>query len=184
MADEVQEQKRELTPKQRAFVNFYVGEARGNATKAARLAGYAGEDEVLRSVGHENLTKLHIRQAISERTSEYAMSPEEILAEYADIARNSSVVPFVDNETFGKPTLMLADKDGKLRPEARFIKKVTVTTDSVAVEVYDRVTALDRLAKYHGLTPDKLRLEIEDVTQLSDDELRDIAAGKTVRSER
>ena len=61
---------RKLTPKQRAFVDAYTGEARGNATEAARMAGYRGNDTTLGSVGAENLTKPAIRNAISAATAE------------------------------------------------------------------------------------------------------------------
>lgn len=56
-----------LTPKQQAFVDAYMGEARGNATEAARRAGYRGSDAVLASVGAENLRKPQIAEAIAER---------------------------------------------------------------------------------------------------------------------
>lgn len=54
-----------LTPKQQRFVEAYCGEAKGNATEAARLAGYAGNDVTLRAVAHENLTKPHIAATIA-----------------------------------------------------------------------------------------------------------------------
>ena len=57
-----------LSHKQQRFVELYVGEANGNATEAARLAGYRGSDNTLRSVGSENLTKPAIREAIREAT--------------------------------------------------------------------------------------------------------------------
>jgi len=42
-----------LTIKQQKFVDSYSG----NATEAARLAGYAGNDTTLASIGNENLRK-------------------------------------------------------------------------------------------------------------------------------
>lgn len=54
---------KKLTGKQRKFVEFY----QGNATEAARLAGYKGTDLTLRQIGHQNLTKLYISQAIKAR---------------------------------------------------------------------------------------------------------------------
>jgi len=42
-----------LTEKQRAFVEAYMGEAEGNATRAAELAGYQGGENTLSSVGSE-----------------------------------------------------------------------------------------------------------------------------------
>jgi phage terminase small subunit len=38
----------ELTTKQRLFVEAFIGAANGNATEAARLAGYQGSDDTLR----------------------------------------------------------------------------------------------------------------------------------------
>ena len=45
--------------RQRRFVEAYVGRARGNATEAARIAGYSDE-----SYGREVLTKTHVLKAI------------------------------------------------------------------------------------------------------------------------
>lgn len=52
-----------LTPKQQRFVEAYVG----NATDAARIAGYAGDDATLGQVGYENMKRPEIVQAIKER---------------------------------------------------------------------------------------------------------------------
>lgn len=52
-----------LTTKQLKFVECYAG----NATEAARLAGYKGNDVTLQSVGKENLRKPLIVQAIKAR---------------------------------------------------------------------------------------------------------------------
>jgi phage terminase small subunit len=56
-----------LTEKQRAFVEAYMGEAEGNATEAARMAGYSGNDNTLSTVGAENLRKPKIRAEIRDR---------------------------------------------------------------------------------------------------------------------
>lgn len=61
---------RRLTAKQLAFVEAYMGETDGNATEAARLAGYAGNDNTLASVGAENLRKPAILQEITIRQRE------------------------------------------------------------------------------------------------------------------
>ena len=55
-----------LSPKQEAFVSAYIGAAHGNATEAARIAGYQGTDAVLRSIASENLTKPNIQERIAE----------------------------------------------------------------------------------------------------------------------
>ena len=57
-----------LTPKQEKFVEVYV--ATGNATEAARTAGYSGSDETLRSIGHQNLGKPLIADRVRARRAE------------------------------------------------------------------------------------------------------------------
>jgi len=54
---------RPLTPKQQKFADFFDG----NATQAARDAGYKGNDKTLSVVGSENLAKPNILQAILDR---------------------------------------------------------------------------------------------------------------------
>ncbi len=53
-----------LTLKQARFVRAYLGDAAGNATEAARRAGYAGNDHTLAAVGSENLRKPAVAAAI------------------------------------------------------------------------------------------------------------------------
>lgn len=78
-----------LTTKQRLFVEAYIGEARGNATEAARRAGYKGNDVTLGAVGAENLRKPQIRALCEERVQEAAMTADEWLQEVAELARSA-----------------------------------------------------------------------------------------------
>lgn len=70
-----------LTLKQQAFTNYYIETQ--NATKAAKLAGYAGNDVTLGQVGAENLKKPQIKAEIDrilKERSEYSIaSAEEVL---------------------------------------------------------------------------------------------------------
>jgi len=59
-----------LTRKQIKFVEAFMGEAEGDATAAARLAGYNATGSVLRNIGCENLQKPNIAAAIAERVAE------------------------------------------------------------------------------------------------------------------
>lgn len=54
-----------LTPKQKDFAEYYI--TCGNATEAARKAGYKGNSVTLGSVGAENLKKPQIAQYIAKR---------------------------------------------------------------------------------------------------------------------
>jgi phage terminase small subunit len=58
--------KRELTLKQQKFVAYYSG----NGADAARKAGYSGDENVLKSIAFENLTKPYIRAAIKKRNDD------------------------------------------------------------------------------------------------------------------
>jgi phage terminase small subunit len=57
-----------LTERERRFVEAYMGAAAGNATKAARLAGYSAT--TARKQGSRLVTKGHIRAAIRERAND------------------------------------------------------------------------------------------------------------------
>jgi len=59
-----------LTEKQRKFVEAYLGEANGNGTKAAEIAGYGGDTKTLGITAVKNLRKINIRKAIDERTKD------------------------------------------------------------------------------------------------------------------
>lgn len=63
--------KDNLTVKQAAFVDHYII-CHGNATEAARRAGYKGNDNTLKEVGRQNLLKPAIASAIQKR-----MQPEK-----------------------------------------------------------------------------------------------------------
>lgn len=54
-----------MTPKQKAFADHYI--KTGNATEAARQAGYRGDDASLATIGWENLRKHEISEYIAER---------------------------------------------------------------------------------------------------------------------
>lgn len=91
--------EKKLTPKQQAFVNAYTGPARGNATEAARMAGYKGSPNTLRVVGAENLTKPAIAEAIhaaeSITRSRAIADREEIQELLTSIARGEGLEPHV-----------------------------------------------------------------------------------------
>jgi len=74
-----------LSIKQQKFVDAYLGEAAGNGTKAAQLAGYRGSTQTLKAVASENLTKPDIAREIQECLST-VMTSETVLEELSQIA--------------------------------------------------------------------------------------------------
>lgn len=157
-----------LTAKQRLFVTFYIA-CNMNGTKAARLAGYAGNDNTLATVAHENLTKPKIRSAIDDVLDRMAMPATEVIARLTAMARGSIEDVLETVEEDGK-TRVTGAIDLQAAYEARklgLVKKATITerefagitTRTIKVELHDAKAALDTLARYHGLLLDRLKVE-------------------------
>lgn len=118
-----------LRLKQQLFVEAYVGVAQGNASKAARKAGYKGNDATLRAIASQNLTKPNIIAAIAERTAKIKniMSRDEVLEELSDIAR-APWQEFLE---------IRHDKDGNII--------------DAQLKLADKIKALDLVGKAHGI---------------------------------
>lgn len=82
-----------LTEKQRRFVEAYMGQACGNATEAARLAGYKGSENTLAQAGRANLRKPQIAAAIVERRDKdpLVLSRVELQELWTRIAKGETV---------------------------------------------------------------------------------------------
>ena len=76
-----------LTPKQKAFADCYI--ECGNATEAARKAGY--KEESCRTIGCQNLTKRNISAYIAERMQAQnearIASADEVLQFFSSVMR-------------------------------------------------------------------------------------------------
>ena len=65
-----------MTQKQTKFIDAYMGEAAGNATEAAKLAGYSKKTAY--SIGQENLKKPEILQEINKRSESDPLTTSRI----------------------------------------------------------------------------------------------------------
>ena len=142
-----------LTNKQRAFIIEYVKDY--NGTQAVIRAGYDVKDENSAAViANENLRKPKILDAIDEYFAPHVMSAKEVLYHLTAIARGD-IGDILDES--GTPDVELA-KANRKTPLIKRIKTKTITTkndniiDSVEFELYDRLSALRELAKFHQLT--------------------------------
>ena len=76
-----------LTPKQKAFADYYI--ECGNATEAARKAGY--KEESCRTIGCQNLTKRNISAYIAARMQAQnearVASADEVLQFFSSVMR-------------------------------------------------------------------------------------------------
>ena len=136
----------EMTPKQERFVEEYLVDL--NATQAAIRAGYS--EQTARVIGHENLTKPDIQQAIQERQAKRSarveLTQDEVvrdLRELRDICMGRKpvrITEVVKNAQLGEVTA----------------REVEV----YALEPTGAGKALDLLGKHLGMFVDK----VEDVT--------------------
>lgn len=156
-----------LSGKQKAFINAYLGTANFNATEAARLAGYAGDDTTLAVVGYENLRKPQIKEAVQTRLSEAAMTADENLMHVGEIARQVISPAFF----FKHEVEIETDEEGneveigrnigldwkKLESHGHLVKSISFTANGPKIELYDRLKALELIGKHHGSFSDTTR---------------------------
>lgn len=132
MTDEPQ---RKLTLKQRRFAEHYVGEAHGNAKRAAALAGYNyGSDDSLKQMGYQLRNNPGVAAAIVEMTEANACSSAQILHELASIAFS----PYNEH-------LEVLMRNGEVI--------------RVKMDLASKVKALELLGKNHKLFTDKVEVE-------------------------
>lgn len=135
--------KGELTPRRKAFVKAYCGEARGNATLAARLAGFKHPKQA----GAELLEQPVVQAAIARRPLRPDIAdPDEVRAQVSAILR--------DPKATNKERLKAAEVLAKVLP-------------GLAVAIKTEVSGPDggpmKVAQVEGLTDEQLEQEIRRV---------------------
>jgi hypothetical protein len=113
---------RVLTVKQQRFIKEYA--RRGNATAAAKEAGYKGNDVTLAAVGYENLNKPQVKSALTQEMTrierEVDYSPMRVrrrldaLSHGAERAEQYGVAVRAE-ELIGKAAGMFVDQSIQLR---------------------------------------------------------------------
>lgn len=163
----------DLTPKQYRFVMAYLGEARGDASKAAQIAGY----QHYKQQGYQTKNQPAVRAAIDKALAERAVTPDEVFHALIDQAR-STIRPFLriergppgENEGGFLPGNVEFDLS---TPEAEacmhLVQELTITKKSgetkdggtwanttIKVKLYSSQAAWTVLARWFGrLGPDK-----------------------------
>lgn len=170
----------ELTLKMRKFCLAFTGEADGNGTQAARLAGYQGNDVTLAAVASENLRKPQIQAFIRQlranaesKASGKILSATEVLAGLTRIAQADPADVF---EADGTLDLQKA----KERGVSHLIKSVNFDKDTgkvTKVELYNSQTAFVDIGRHHKLFTDKVESNLSADAQRQIDALREIARG-------
>lgn len=133
----------QLTEKQARFLRAFVGEAKGNATQAARLAGYRGSDATLRATASRLLRRSGIAAALEEHRRDLEakgiLTRDEILARLASIARGEVEEPHVlqSGEVVYAPP-KFSDRRGALMDAARMMG---LLVDRIEVRAFDGLQA-------------------------------------------
>lgn len=160
----------DLTFKQALFLEYYFKDADQNAMIAAKMAGYKGDNNSLKSVGWQILNKPKVRLLLQSWASQN-ISPDGVISRMAEIA-NGSMGDFIAFSSDGAASFDLnkAREAGKLH----LIKKLEIREDGVRVELHDPQVALFSLAKIFGLYSDRGRMAllVENILRLLPDEYR------------
>src|SRR6267378_4000704 len=152
-----------MTDQQKIFVAAYCGEARFNATEAARIAGYR----------HPNITADSVKRrpevaaAIEERLAQETLKSQEVLQLLTQQA-TGSVGDFVEVYESGVWKFDLNKNKKKLH----LVKKLSQTRDSMSIELYDAQAALIALGRHYKLFTDKQEIDAT-ITETAYDDLSD-----------
>lgn len=123
----------QLTLKQEAFIAAYLGAAHGNATEAARMAGYRQPQ----SQGSRLLKNVEIAARVSQHVAERFATADQVLEKLTEIAMAPSF-EFIE--------VLARDKSG--RPV------------KVRMDLGNQVKALELLGKHHQLFIDKQQIDV------------------------
>lgn len=124
----------QLSTRHELFVAAYVGDAHGNATEAARMAGYQKPAQQ----GSRLLKNAKIAARIAEHVEQAVCRSEDVLKELADVA-------FADWRDFVE--VIARDKTGK--------------PVKVRMDLTNKVKALELLGKYHSLFVERQKIDID-----------------------
>ena len=150
-----------LTLLQSRFIDCYLANG-GNGTRAAREAGYKGDDNVLAVTAYDNLRNPKIMTELNNRMKASAMSSEEVLFRLSQQAQIDA-----------RDLIGLSPDQLKNHPMAAQIKEFEHTVDRIGdimiqekikIKVYDKQAALVHLGKHHGLFRE--RIEVDWVSEL------------------
>ena len=163
-----------LTEKQQRFVDEYLIDL--NATQAAVRAGYSVK--TAKEQGSQNLTKLNVQQAISEKMAERSkrtgVNQDRIVLELAKIAFVNAA-DVIDSED-------ATIKKGATTDDTAAIQSVKVkvipTKEGEGVEreirLNDKLKALELLGKHLGMWNDKMDVNVNIPIVISgEDDLQD-----------
>lgn len=146
-----------MTPRQRAFVEAYLGPAGGNGARAAERAGYRSDNiKSLAATASRLLTCANVQRALERKIGEKFGSPEDVRRSISAIATGNAA-DYLEPDANGKLVISLeklaaAGMLGLLHEikEEGFQAGEVVTIVKRKLKLYDKLRALELLAKLNG----------------------------------
>jgi len=162
-----------LTLKQTRFVLAYLGPANGNATQAAKIAGYS----IPWQAGYETLNSPLVSSVIKRYVSERVMTADECLMRIARIARGSvgEVI-----EVVGKRQFLLDLERAEETGAIDLIEELQhLEGGGVKFKLYSKLKALELIGKHLRLFVEKVehsgKIEVGGFEGWTDQELEEFA---------
>jgi phage terminase small subunit len=160
-----------LTGKQQRFCDEYLIDF--NGTRAAIAAGYS--ENTAAEIASENLTKPNIRTYLSTRQKELrevtGINQERVLNEFAKVAFSNLQDYFKDGRLIDIDKLP-RDAAAALSSVKAYEEKIEGVTVGYTKEIktYDKIKALEGLARHLGLFNDKLDI----LERMPDDQVNEL----------
>ncbi len=133
---------RDLSLRQRLFVECYLGN-RGNATDAARQAGYKHPEHN----SHRLMENDVVRREINRRVAQHGMPRAEVILRLTAIARGD----LGDYIQITKNGFKLDLRRGRRAGGTRLIRRLKKGKYGYEIELLDPLRALELLGRYYGL---------------------------------
>lgn len=140
----------------RLFLNYYLKDAKGDAVKAARMAGYKNPERTGPVLLNNRQVAAYLEQKMEESG---ALTVAELLARLSTIA------------TLDPMEFIVFDEDDKAKFDLKKVKKLKKghlikdlkirRNGDVEVSFHSSVEAMDKLAKIQGLFKERLVIEDE-----------------------
>lgn len=169
MADRNSKQTKE---RQELFALYFTTdqECKGNVLQSGKKAGYS--EKYLKTRGNKILDIVGIRNKIEEyrkkkkefinKTFDKNMVTEERILEelfaigFSDITGVAEIVEIVKDERLKTQSIALKETAKMSKETIKAIQQIKQGANGIEVKMYDKLSALEKLAKYKGMFTDKI----------------------------
>jgi len=135
----------DLNVRQRLFLVHYLGESAGNATAAARRAGYRKP----RQAGSRLLSNVAIQERLEGHLSRLECGIQQVLQRLSTIA-TADIGDFIALERRGQGWRIDLGR-ARARGLTQAIRRVEPGPDGPQIELHDALKALELLCRFYGL---------------------------------